>query len=224
MLVSLLRTIILYFIIVFIIRLMGKRQLGELQPTELIITILISNIATLPLENVDTPLFMGLIPIMTLVILEVIISQINMYFPKCAKIFTGKSMVVIKDGKINQQKLKELRISPDDLLLQLRQEKIFDISQVELAIVETTGKLSVYEKYLYRNATPEDLKLQGDKKQDIPPIPLVINGAINSENLIVTQKTEKWVYDELKKRKTDIKEVYIMTVDSDNKCNIIKKA
>lgn len=203
---------------------MGKRQLGELQPTELIITILISNIATLPLENVDTPLFMGLIPIMTLVILEVIISQINMYFPKCAKIFTGKSMVVIKDGKINQQKLKELRISPDDLLLQLRQEKIFDISQVELAIVETTGKLSVYEKYLYRNATPEDLKLQGDKKQDIPPIPLVINGAINSENLIVTQKTEKWVYDELKKRKTDIKEVYIMTVDSDNKCNIIKKA
>ncbi len=224
MLVSLLRTIILYFIIVFIIRLMGKRQLGELQPTELIITILISNIATLPLENVDTPLFMGLIPIMTLVILEVIISQINLHCPKCAKIFTGKSMVVIKDGKINQAKLKELRISPEDLLLQLRQEKIFDISQIELAIVETTGKLSVYEKYLYRNATPEDLKLQGDKKQDIPPIPLIINGAINSENLMVTQKNEKWVYNELKKQKTDIKEVYIMTVDSDNKCNIIKKS
>ena len=223
MLISLIRTIIVYFIIVFIVRLMGKRQMGELQPTELIITILISNIATLPLEDVDTPLFLGLIPIITLVILEVIISQINIFFPKVARVFTGQSMIVIENGKINQANLKKLRVSADDLLLQLRQQSIFDPEDVQLAMLETTGKLSIYEKYPYRNVTNSDMKLQYDKKDDIPTISLIVNGTIDKNNLMLAHKTKAWLLTQLEHHKVLLKDVYIMTINNIGEIKITKK-
>ena len=147
MLVTFFRTLILYVVIVFGVRLMGKRQLGELQPSELVVTILISNIATLPIEEVETPLFSGLLPILSLVTFEVIISAINLHSRRMRRVFSGSPVVVIKNGEIDQKKLQELRFSIDDLMAQLRQNQIFALDEVDFAVVETTGKLSVYQKY-----------------------------------------------------------------------------
>lgn len=223
MLISIIRTVMLYFIIVAVVRLMGKRQLGELQPTELIITILISNIATLSLENIDTPLIMGLIPIFTLVAMEVIVSLVLLKFPSLEKVFSGRSIIVIKNGKVDQKQLAELRISPEDLMLQLRQQGVFKISDVALAIVETTGKLSVYENYVARKPTAQQLGIQEVPEENLPPLPLITAGCIISENLAVLGKDIKWLKSTLKRKHLKIDDVYIMTMDANDTMDIIKK-
>ena len=159
MLVAFFRTLILYLTIIFGVRLMGKRQLGELQPSELVITIIISNIATLPIEEIDTPLFMGLLPILTLVTFEVIVSSVNLRCRATRKLFSGTPAVVIRGGIIDQRKLRELRFSVDDLMSQLRSNQIFSPEDVDFAMVETTGKLSIYQKYAARTVTPQTMGL-----------------------------------------------------------------
>ncbi len=223
LLISIIRTIILYFIIVAVIRLMGKRQLGELQPTELIITILISNIATLSLENVDLPLILGLIPILTLVIMEVIVSVVLLKFPHLERFFTGRSLIVIKNGKLDQKRLAELRISPDDIMLQLRQQGIFNISDVSLAIVETTGKLSVYEKFATRKPTTQQLGIADIPSENLPPLPLVTAGCIIEENLNAMGKDRAWLEKNLSRRHLKLSDIYILTLDTNEQLNIIKK-
>lgn len=139
MTVNFLRTMILYIVIVVAVRIMGKRQLGELSPTELVITILISNIATLPIEDTNIPLTAGLVSIFTLVACEVLVSGILLKSPKMRKIVSGSPRVLIRDGVIDQKQLSDLRLSIDDLTAQLRGQGCFDINQVAFAVVETTG-------------------------------------------------------------------------------------
>ena len=147
MLIVLIRTIILYFIIVLGTRIMGKRQLGELQPSDLVITILISNIATLPIEETEIPLVTGIIPILTLVCFEVFSSALSLKSPLARRLISGRPIVIIQNGRLNQKEMRDLRFSLDDLMEQLRGSGIFDLSEVQLAIVETTGKLSIYQKF-----------------------------------------------------------------------------
>ena len=147
MLIIYFRAIILYIVIVFSIRLMGKRQLGELQPSEFVVAILISDIATLPVEDVNIPMIMGIVPILTIVCLDVFISALSLKSKKIRKIVCGSPKIVIKDGIIDQKVLKDLRFSIDDLIESLRAYNIFDVSDVQFAVVETTGSVSVYQKY-----------------------------------------------------------------------------
>ncbi|MGN0631461.1 MAG: DUF421 domain-containing protein, partial [Ruminococcus sp.] len=165
--IILLRSIILYAVVIFSVRLMGKRQLGELQPGELVITILISNIATLPIENTSVPLLPGIVPILTLVCLEVIVSFITMKSKKLRKLVSGSPKIVIRDGEIIQQTMLDLRLTIDDLLMSLRSNQIFDPSEVQFAIVETTGAISVYPKSAYRSVVQEDIGLK-NSSQDPP--------------------------------------------------------
>ncbi|MGN0683150.1 MAG: DUF421 domain-containing protein, partial [Oscillospiraceae bacterium] len=142
MAIVLIRAVILYVVVAFSLRLMGKRQLGELQPSELVVTILISNIAALPVEDSSIPMIMGIVPILTLVSLDVIVSTIMLKSTKFRKFVIGTPRVIISNGKILQSEMKKLRYTVDDLIESMRGQQIFDISQVNYAIVETTGKIS----------------------------------------------------------------------------------
>lgn len=223
MLVIFFRSIIVYFVVIFAVRLMGKRQLGELQPSELAITILISNIATLSIEEIDTPVFMGLLPILTLVSIEVIVSVINLHNPRIRRIFSGSPVVVIQYGTIDQAKLHMLRYSVDDLLSQLRTQNIFDVSEVDFAVVETTGQLTVYQKYSHRTVTPEVIGMEDIPKKDAPPLPVICHGHMNYAYLALTGKDEKWIMQQLGSHNLNITQVYLMTVDKEDNINIIRE-
>lgn len=223
MFVTFFRTIILYSVIIFGVRLMGKRQLGELQPTELVITILISNIATLPLEEVDTPLFMGLLPILALVTFEVFISMINLHSRKARRIFSGTPAVVINGGVIDQDKLHQLRYSADDLVAQLRSQNVFDVKEVDFAVVETTGKLSVYQKYLNRPIAPDTLSMTDIPQKNSPPLVVVSEGKVNNDYLALCNKDLRWLETTVASYHLPVTEVYLMTLDAQGTVNIIEK-
>ena len=157
MTVAIIRTFILYIIVIFSVRFMGKRQIGQMQPTELVITILISNIATLSLEDPDAPLLTGMVPILFLVSFDVIISVFTMKFPRFRRFVSGSPQIIINNGILDKTKLRTLRMSQDDLVEALRGLNIFDISEVQFAVVETNGQISAYQKEPYRTAEKRDI-------------------------------------------------------------------
>ena len=143
MLISLLRTIIIYAFIILAVRIMGKRQISDMQTSELVITLVISDIIAIPLQSVDQPLMSGLLPIVVLVSLEIILSIIMLKSSKFRNVICGNPMVIITDGKVLKDQLKKLRISYEDLYSLLRQQGIFDVQEVRYAIVETNGSISI---------------------------------------------------------------------------------
>jgi len=207
------RSTILYVIVVFAVRLMGKRQIGELQPSELVITILVSNIATLPLEDSDIPLSVGITPILSLVCFEVIVSSMSLVFPKLRKVMSGSPKVIISDGKIDTGVLKELRFSVDDLMTALRNKDVFDLNQVQFAIVETTGTVSVMKKSGDDIPTRSDLGIS--IKSSDPPKVVVSDGTILSEPLSSLGISTERIKSTVKKYRLDIQGVFLMTADSD---------
>lgn len=144
--VLMIRSVILYILVVFAVRLMGKRQLGELQPSELVITILISNVATLPLEDPDIPVMIGVTPILSLVCFEVLMSWLILRFPRLRRKVSGSPRAVVSGGRIDPEVMRELRFSVDDLMTALRGKDVFDPGEVQYAIVETNGSVSVLTK------------------------------------------------------------------------------
>lgn len=146
-------------------------QLGQLQPSELVITILISNIATLPIENSDVPLILGIVPILTLMCFEVILSVCALKNLKLRRLIWGNTRVVIQDGKLDQQELADLRYSVDDLMEQLRINGIFDLREVDYAVAETTGQLSVRKKAQYETLNAQTLQIQLTPQ----PVPVLVS-------------------------------------------------
>lgn len=210
MLIIFIRAIILYCVLIFTVRLMGKRQIGELQPSELAVTILISNIATLPVEDPSLPLITGLIPILTLGCLDVLMSYMGMRHGRIRTFMSGRPVVIVSGGVIDQQKMHELRFTVDDLLQAVRSENIFDISEVQFAIVETTGKVSIYPKYGSRNVTNSGLQLMGESSD--PPVLVIEDGILLEENLTFAGGSRQWLEAELNTRKVSIKDIYMATV------------
>lgn len=206
-----LRTIILYFVIVFSLRIMGKRHLGELQPSEFVVAIMISNIATLPIEDTNIPLVAGIVPILTLVSFEVIISSIGLKCKTVRKLVSGNPIIIIRDGVIDQKKMRELRYSIDDLIEQLRSKDIFDISEVAYAIVETNGQLSVFQKYPYRITTNEDLNIPEPRCADSPPMVLISDGELIEDTLNYCNLRKEWLEKTLREQGVEQKDIFIMT-------------
>ena len=217
MLVTFLRTMILYLVVVFGIRLMGKRQIGELQPSELVITILISNIATLTIEETDSPMFAGLLPILALMCFEVLTSFLCLKSARLRRIVSGRPIIIIHDGKIDQREMRELRFSADDLMIQLRQNGIFRAEEVEFAVVETNGKLSVYQKYQNRPITPDQ------PEDNAPPLAVVCEGTVMHEALRRSGKDLRWVEKKAAAQKLKIDDVYLMVACPDGSCDIVAK-
>lgn len=221
MISTVLRTIILYIIVTVAIRLMGKRQIGDMQPNELVITLLISEIAAIPLQDTEQPMSVGLAAIFVLVFLEIVISILAMKSFSVRKILNGKSVVVIKNGVIDQHAMRNVRMTVIDLIEQLRGQSVFNLEDVAFAVLEVNGNLSVLLK---KDAQPISVK---DIELNIPdeplPLPVISDGKIIYESLraleISTQKLKKI----LKHKCSTPKEIFLMTLDRDGNHTIIKK-
>ena len=181
MIITITRTIILYIFVTLGIRLMGKRQIGEMQPNELVVTLLISEIAAIPLQDTSQPILNGVVAIFMLVILEILISVISMKSLFMRKIMNGKSAVIIKNGVIDQQMMKSVRMTVLDLVELLRGQDVFDISTVAFAVLEVNGNLSVLLKSSEQPATAADLNVKKDKA--LLPLPVISDGKIIKESL-----------------------------------------
>ena len=200
---------------------MGKRQLGELQPTELVITILLSEIAAIPLQDNGVPLVNSVICIILLVALEIINSAICLKNAKLRSVIEGNSLVVIRDGVIDQQQLKNLRYSVEDLLDQLRQKDVFDINDVRYAIVETNGQLSVMLKPEKETVTAGMIDIKNNTKALLC---MVINdGQILKNTFKECNMTDSKLKSILEDNKTRLKEILFMLADSEGNYTIVKK-
>lgn len=215
------RAVILYILLIFTVRLMGKRQIGELQPSELAITILISNIATLPVEDTGMPLLTGIIPILTLASLDVIMSWLGIKSRAVRRFTCGKPVIIINDGEIDQKKMREIRFTVDDLVASLRGQGIFDVGEVQFAVVETTGTLSVYQKFSGRNVTNGDMKIKGESEN--PPEIIVADGDYVPEAMSRLGVDAAWVDNALKKEKTAIGKVFLMTASKNGGYSVVRK-
>ena len=218
--ITLFRSVILYFVVIVAIRLMGKRQIGELQPSELVITILISEVAAIPIQDNSLPLISAVIPVLILICLEIFFSVINMKSITMRNAFSGRFVTVIKDGKIDQKKMKSLRFTIDDLLASLRQQEIFDIEDVDTAIVETNGALSILKKAEKQTLNAEMLSLS-PSDNGIPQV-LISDGKIIKENIGLYGITIQDIKIQLDKNDLNIKEIFLMTGNKLKEFNIIK--
>lgn len=205
MLVITIRTIILYLLVVVSVRIMGKRQIGEMQPSELVVAIMISDLAAVPMQTIDIPLLAGVVPVITLLVSEVIMSFVSLKSKRMRRYITGEPSIVVYNGHINEKELERLRFNLNDLLEQLRLSGSPDISKVKVAVLETNGQLSVIEA-----------------KADEPGLPymLIADGDINANELERAEKTEKWLRAKIG---CDPKDVFSAMLDANGKLHIQKK-
>ena len=200
---------------------MGKRQISQLQTSELVVTLLISDIAAIPMQNSEQPLFSGLIPILVLVACEIMVSAFMMKSEKFRKLICGKPIVIINDGVLDQKQMKRLRMSTQDLSEQIRQLDIASINDIAYAIVETNGKLSIIKKAAKQN--PDNTTLGITVPKETIETVVISDGEISNFSLALCSLTKEWIYEVLSKEGLLLKDIFIMTANKDKKFNIIKK-
>ena len=205
----LIRTIIIYVLLIFGVRLMGKRQIGELQPTELVITLLISDIVTLPLLNIQTPLLQSVLIVVLLIAMEVLLSILSLKFRPLRTLIQGNSVLIIKDGVLQQKAIRDLRYSVDDLAEALRLKDVFDLSEIAYAYIETNGELSI-------------LKRAQNQKTKLPCL-VICDGQIIDKEFGVCNLTEKKLKSILKRKGIALEDVFLMTYTSDETMQIVEK-
>lgn len=215
------RTLILYVAVTVAIRLMGKRQIGDMQPSELVITLLISEIAAIPLQDKNQPVVNGIVAVFMLVILELAVSAATLKSFKVRKLLSGKSVIIIKNGTIDQQAMRDVRMTVLDLIELLRGQNVFSIEDVNFAVLEANGNLSVLLKGEKQTATAEDLKIKN--KPDVLPLPVISDGEIIAESLDALSVNRDDIKNILRKSGVKLKNVFLMALDRDGKYNIINK-
>ena len=211
MLITFIRSIILYIIILIVMRLMGKREIGQLQPFELVIAIMIADLASIPMTEAGIPIWNGIIPILALLIMHLIISMINMKSIRMREIVCGKPTILIYRGKIEEKALKKERFTINELEERLRGNNINNIGDVEYAILETSGQLTVIQKPNKRNTIPEDFNIMPDYEGI--SYDLVIDGVIMRENLQKIGRNYEWLKKAVQKFGFNPEEALIVTLD-----------
>lgn len=216
MLTIIIRSILIYLIVLFVFRVMGKRQLGQMQPFELVLTLIIADLATIPMAEVSMPVLHGIIPLLTLVVLHFIITFITRKSSKLRKFVSGKPMIVVNPKGIDYQALKKLNLSTDDLFEALRGCGFFSLEDVQYAIMETNGKMSVMPKSQSAPVTNQDMGI--DAQEKFLPITLISEGKIIKENAeLVSFSEEKVSLFAEKYGGEKIKEILILQVDQSGK-------
>lgn len=205
MLILLIRTLILYLLVVVSVRIMGKRQIGELQPSELVVAIMISDLASVPMQAIDIPLVTGIIPVLTLIVGEVVMSFVSLKSKKCRKYISGEPSIVVYKGHVNEGELERLRFNLNDLLEQLRLAGCPDVKDVQVAVLETNGQLSVIEKH----KGPEEL-----------PYMLISDGEMNENELKRAGKNKEWLKKQIN---GNFKDIFIASLDYSGKLFVQKK-
>ena len=211
MLITFIRTIILYIIVLIVMRFMGKREIGQLQPFELAISIMIADLATIPMAEPGIPITNGIIPILGLLVMHLTISILNLKSLKIREILCGKPSILIYRGKIDEEKMKKERFTINELEERLRGNNVFDIGDVEYAILETSGQITVIQKPNKRNAIPEDFNIMPEYEG--VSYDLVIDGKIMKKNLKKIDKDYNWLTNEVKKFGMKPEEALIVTID-----------
>lgn len=211
MLITFIRAIVLYILVLVVMRLMGKREIGQLQPFELAIAIMIADLASIPMTNTGTPIFKGIIPILGLLLMHLIISVINLKSIKLRELICGKPSILIYRGKIDEKMLKKERFTINELQERLRGNNIVNIGDVEYAILETNGEITIIQKPNKRNLIPEDLGIEPEYEGI--PYDLVIDGVVMKDNLNKIGKNYKWLKKEVQKFGIKPEDALIVTLD-----------
>ena len=219
MFVVLLRTVFLYALVIFVIRLMGKRQIGELQPYEFVITIMISDLAALPMQDTRLPLILGVIPIITLLFIKTLLSILQLKSQKARKILEGEPCILIARGKINFENLKRQQINLDELMEEIRLAGYFDLSEIEFGILENNGQMSfLTSNKNEQNSKNSDTPNNSSASKPKLPVIYILDGHFNRNALTSSDKDDAWIINELKKHKvTSIKDVLIAMTDTNGK-------
>lgn len=211
MLNTFVRVSIIYLVVLIVMRLMGKREISQMQPFELVIAIMIADLASVPMADTGIPIFNGIIPILALLLFQLIISLINLKSITLRKIICGKPRMLIYRGKIDEKALKKEKITINELQERLRQNNIFSIGDVEYAILETSGQISVIQKPEKRTTIPEDFHILPDYEGI--PYDLIIDGKVMYENIQAIGRDERWLKREVEKFKIKPEEALIVTYD-----------
>ena len=211
MLIPFARTLILYLSIILALRLMGKRQVGEMQPSELVVTILVSAVASVPMQDEGIPLLSGLIPILVVLAIELLLSVLVYHSVPMRRFFCGKPVVLMHDGKLEQQNLRKTRVTPDELTEFLRLQGVTDLTTVQYAILETNGSISTLLYSKHQPATAKDAGVHVDELQ--LPVTLISGGRLLHENLRLAGRTEAWVKEQLSHHHCAVRDVFLLTAE-----------
>ena len=221
MLLSYIRTIMLYLVLIAAIRLMGKRQVGQMEPSEFVVTMLVANLASIPMEDGGVPLHTGIVPILTVLGLELILSGLVLRSVKLRRLLCGKPVILIDNGRILQNNLRRTRITLDELTGQLREKDILEVSTVQYAILETNGSISVFP---YPKEQPASAKEAGvEVKRRYLPVTVIGDGYLYRENLALLGKDENWVRKVLREKDAALQDTWLLTVDQGDRVYFVKK-
>ena len=211
MILSYMRTIILYAALILAMRLMGKRQIGQMEPSEFVVAMLVADLASIPMQNNAIPLVNGLVPILTVMGLELILSHLSLKSIRLRKLLCGKPVILIDNGKIIQENLRRTQVTLDELSGHLREKDVLDIQTVQYAILETNGNLSVFPYPSEQPATARDAGVKAAKQY--LPITLISDGRLLADNLKRAKKDGAWLHKVLRERNATLDGTWLLTVD-----------
>ena len=214
MILSFFRTTVLYIVLIAVIRLMGKRQIGQMEPSEFVVTMLAANLAAIPMEDAGIPFYSGLIPILTVLGVELVLSGISMSSVRFRRILCGKPVIMIENGRILRENLLKTRVTLDKLTGHLREKDVLDLTTVQYAILETNGNLSVF---LYPAEAPASAREAGIvPKPRYLPVTIIEDGVLMNENMEKAGKDEAWVRRVLGNHRASIPGTWLLTVDRED--------
>lgn len=211
MILSYVRTAILYLVLIAVVRLMGKRQVGQMEPSELVVAMLVADLASIPMQNEGLPLFSGVVPILTVLGLELVLSALSVRSVLLRRLLCGKPVILIENGHLLQQNLRKTRITVDELTGLLRLKDVLDLNSVQYAILETSGDLSVFLFPRCRPATAGEAKVKTE--QQGLPVSIIEDGKLLKQNFPFAHKDRAWVRKILKQQKSTVKDTFLLTVD-----------
>lgn len=211
MILSYLRTLILYLILIFSVRLMGKRQIGQMEASEFVVTMLVANLAAIPMQDAGIPLYSGLVPILTVLGMELVLSGLILRSVFLRRLFCGKPVILIDNGKILSDNLRNTRVTLDELMGHLREKDVLDIQTVQYAILETNGNLSVFPYPKHLPATAKDAGIQAAKQY--LPLPIIEDGYLFRKNLEQAGKDEAWLKGVLSQHGAETSDTLLLTID-----------
>ena len=212
MILSYFRTILLYLILITVIRLMGKRQIGQMEASEFVVAMLVADLAAIPMQDGSISLFSGMIPIATLLGIELVLSSLSMRSIRLRKLLCGKPVILIENGKILQNNMRRTRVTLDELTGHLREKDILDLQTVQYAILETNGNLSVFPYPKDRPASAQDAGIC--PQEQLLPVTVISDGKLMEENLKKSGKDARWLQKILKEKKASMEDTWLLTVDA----------
>ena len=215
------RTVLFHGILILTVRLLGKRQIGEMEPSEFVVTMLLANLATIPLEEPDQPITHGLVPIALVIAAEMLMAFAMLRSIRLRRVLCGKPVILIENGRIVEENLRRTHVNLDELTMHLREQEIFDLTEVKFAILETNGQLSTLLFAKDRPASARDAGIRASETE--LPVTLVSDGNLMRENLAVAKRDEKWVEKELQKRNCSLSQTLLLTVDRTGQVYFVKK-